>query len=157
MRRPTREEGFSLVELLVITLIIGILAGIAITTYIRQTQKAERAAAISTLSNMRLAAESIRANAATDSFSGDPAAYDTEQGSYDYEPGASPSTGSNVVSVHAPPDGTWVSFAVRGKGQCFYLRIEATSDVLYQSTSDMADVACDALEFTSGLGTGAWG
>ena len=55
----TREEGFTLVELLVVIIIVAILAGIAIPTFIGQRQKAYDAAAKSLVRNARTAIETF--------------------------------------------------------------------------------------------------
>lgn len=157
--RPGREDGFSLVELLVIVVIMGVLAGIAITTYINQAAKAERAAAVSTLSNMRLAAESIRSDSQDEAFSVDPDDYEAEQSSYEYVAAPDVSTGTNVVSIGGSGAGGAVTFAVRGKGECFYLRVEESGDRFFQSTEELdGDTACHGGEFPSpAVGTGSWG
>jgi type IV pilus assembly protein PilA len=51
------DEGFTLVELLVIIIIIGILAGIATTVFMSQRSKAQGATAISDLRNAATAEE----------------------------------------------------------------------------------------------------
>lgn len=51
------ERGFTLIELLVVVLIIGILAGAALTTFIGQTHKAYDASAKQLASSAQLAAE----------------------------------------------------------------------------------------------------
>jgi type IV pilus assembly protein PilA len=51
-RRLSNESGFTLIELLVVVLIIGILAGIAITIFLTQSQKAQDATAKSDARNL---------------------------------------------------------------------------------------------------------
>ena len=59
MNRLRREDGFSLVELLVVVLIIAILAAIAIPLFLRQRNKAYMADLQSTLRNAATIAEGI--------------------------------------------------------------------------------------------------
>src|SRR5665811_1562024 len=55
-----QQSGFTLIELLVVIIIIAILAGIAIPTYLGQREKAQDAAAVSLVRNALTAVESAR-------------------------------------------------------------------------------------------------
>ena len=55
--RNTSDEGFSLIELLVVIIIIGVLAGIAIPVFLNQRQKGYDTQAKSDIRNMATAEE----------------------------------------------------------------------------------------------------
>lgn len=154
-RRARDEEGFSLVELLVIVVIMGILALIAIATYLTQAEKASRTSATSTLTVLHLAAESIRADRGTSNYAVTAGEYRTEQGTYEYVNGPRRgSTSPDEVSVMGGGDGSWVAFAVSSEAKCYYLRLERDVPGLAKASADVD--GCLASDFGPSVPAGEW-
>jgi len=119
--RRENEEGFTLIELMVVVLIIAILIAIAIPTFLGARTKANDRAAQSSLRNALTAAKSVF----TDQNSyipADAAALSVDEPSLTFAPGAS--TGPKVVSVLNPPttDNVWVAAGLSKSDTCFYIQ-----------------------------------
>lgn len=114
------EEGFTLIELMVVVLIIAVLLAIAIPTFLGAQSKAKDRSAQSSARNAITAANTIYAD--TGSFAG---ATTTELGvvepSLTYAAAADASQGPKNVSVD--PGTTVIYMAAKSEtGTCFYIK-----------------------------------
>lgn len=109
-RRREEEDGFTLIELMVVILIIAILMAIAIPTYLGARNRADDRAAQSDLRNALTAEETVYSNG-SQTFSSSTTELSSAEANLTWETGSAASASSNQVSVSTSTDGSIVCLA----------------------------------------------
>lgn len=127
-----RANGFTLLELMIVVLVIAILAGLALSGYQNQVRKSRRAEAKQALSDTVLREEKWRANHAkylgTDSVTGDVSLFGALATSNYYTLSITTvESGTDYTAAAVPKSGT-----DQTKDSCGTLRVQMVSGVLYK-------------------------
>jgi type IV pilus assembly protein PilA len=120
-RHKSEEEGFTLIELMVVVLIIAILIAIAIPTFLGARQRANNRAAQSSLRNALTAAKTLFTDNNDYTAAGATAVSGVEP-SLTFVDHAVNSTGPKVVSVKAVSSTQWDAAVWSASGNCYYIQ-----------------------------------
>lgn len=143
-----------MVELFVVIVILGVLAAIAIATFLMQRDRAARSSAISALRNTETVVESIRSDSGA--LGTTAAEYNADQPAFTYVDAPAASAEANEISVDGDDTVPYVTFAALGGDFCFYLRVDdAVGSFRHREPAQGVD--CTGSEFPPGIPGAGWG
>ena len=135
------EEGFTLIELMVVVLIIAILLAIAIPTFLGARERANDRAAQSSLRNALTAAKTIYTDE-QDYTKASPASLEAVEPSLSYVSSGVGSNDFKVVSVDNDTATEWIGAALSKSKVCFVIKETASGGTTYGKLSGATSTTC---------------
>src|SRR3954447_1361500 len=146
-KRSKNEQGFTLIELMVVVLIIAVLLAIAVPTFLGAQNKAKDRSAQSSLRNSLTAAKTLYAD--TQTYTGvDDTALGAAEPSLSFKATGTDSTVAKEVSVSGATT-TFVAVAKSAAGTCWAIKDISTSGTTFGKVTG----SCNATNALTAAGT----
>ena len=141
------DRGFTLLEVMVVVLVIGILLAVGIPTYLGARSRAQDKAAQSSLRVGQTTALIIFSDNG-DFGEADTTALGTAEPSLTWNNSTTQSDDDLKISVDSSGTTEWGGAAMSDSGTCFYIRVSASGPTRYGSSTSSACTGAQALLVT---------
>lgn len=143
--RATGDRGFTLIEVMVVVLVIGILLAVGIPTYLGARERAQDQSARSTLRSAQTTAAVVYVDNGTYSDASLANMRAAEPG-FTWRGSNSASRDNDEISIAASRDGSeWGAATLSDSGECFFIRLREDGSTLYGNSSRRACTGSSAL------------
>ena len=149
LNKKNGEKGFTLIELLVVIIIIGILAAIALPSFLNQANKARESEAKTYVGSINRAQQAyfLEKSAFSSNLSGLGLGIATQTGFYDYSVSGTPASFANALgqpnkpAIRAFTGLAWLGATSTGEGTTLAILCQTTVPAAGTSTASLAVIA----------------